>query len=75
MILDRPGLDKTIESYDNQLGTLKRKIDFNNNTIFQEQKGLEKERALLGVESEEKVAIEKLIESVVARGPHQIGLL
>jgi len=68
-------LDKTIESYDTQLATLKRKIDFNNNTIFQEQKGLEKERVLLGVESEEKVAVEKLIQSVVSRAPHQIELL
>jgi len=29
----------------------------------------------LGIENEEKVSIEKLIESVVSRGPHQISLL
>jgi hypothetical protein len=54
------------------LATLNRKIDFNNNTIFQEEKGLEKERSLLGIEGDQKIAVEKLIESVVARGPHQI---
>lgn len=31
----RPGLNKTIEVLDNQLTNLKRKIDFNENTIFQ----------------------------------------
>lgn len=48
--LYRPGLNKTVQSYDTQLSTLRRKIDFNHNTIYQQQKGLEKERRLLGVQ-------------------------
>jgi hypothetical protein len=73
--LSSPGLNKTIESYDIQLTTLKRKIDFNNSTIFQQTQGLEKERKLLGVDSEQEqsLPIEQLIESLVAKGPQQIG--
>jgi len=36
------------------LATLKRKIDFNNNTIFQQKVAIAKEKALLGIESEEE---------------------
>jgi len=34
---------------DNQLGTLRRKIDFNQNTIFQQTNALMREKLLLGV--------------------------
>ena len=36
--LCRPSLNKNIELLDNQVSTLKRKIDFNLNTIFQQDK-------------------------------------
>jgi hypothetical protein len=56
------------------LSTLRRKIDFNHNTIYQQAKGLEKERRMLGVEegAEDKMTIERLIENIVSRGPEQI---
>lgn len=59
MRLFRPALNKSIELLDNQLATLRRKIDFNRNTIFQQTSALLKEKVLLGVESEidQKIAI------------------
>lgn len=47
--LYRPGQTKSVENFDNQLATLRRKIDFNNNTIFQQKGALVKEKMLLGV--------------------------
>jgi hypothetical protein len=47
----RPALNKSIEGLDNQLANLKRKIDFNQNTIYQQTNALIKEKTLLGVEA------------------------
>lgn len=38
IIIHRPSMDKNIELLDNQISTLKRKIDFNCNAIYQQQK-------------------------------------
>lgn len=35
---DLPSLDKNVELLDNQMSNLRRKIDFNLNTIYQQQK-------------------------------------
>lgn len=34
----RPSLDKSVELLDNQITNLKRKMDFNSNTIYQQEK-------------------------------------
>jgi hypothetical protein len=43
-------LSKSIEGLDSQLATLRRKIDFNQNTIYQQTNALAKEKVMLGVE-------------------------
>lgn len=53
---------------------MRRKIDFNQNTIYQQTNALAKEKVLLGVdnEQEQSMAIEELIESLIRKGPQQI---
>lgn len=45
----RPGLDKNIEMMDSQLGMLKRKIDFNQNTIYQQEVEMGREISNVGL--------------------------
>jgi len=45
----RPGLDKNIEMMDSQLGMLKRKIDFNQNTIYQQEVEMGRETSNVGL--------------------------
>jgi len=46
---DLPGLDKNIEMMDSQLGMLKRKIDFNQNTIYQQEVEMGREISNVGL--------------------------
>jgi hypothetical protein len=61
-----------VEGFDNQLATLRRKIDFNNNTIFQQRAAQTKEKALLGMETSSEMLIESIVEQLIGRGPEQI---
>ena len=53
---------------------MRRKIDFNQNTIYQQTNALAKEKVLLGVENEaeQRLTIEQLIEFLIRKGPQQI---
>ena len=62
-----------MEGLDGQLTTLRRKIDFNRNTIFSQTQALKKEKQALGIEeADQHLPIEALIEHLVREGPKQL---